>query len=131
MGMPLVTDTPAGSSGNRLARPSDNAAVRHLDPPTLETTARGSCPKECLPRVRKHLATCSRCRAAVVGLASGVPVSLGDTVDDAPAHLVKRALKAAPVAVALVLTALMLWLVPPAAPAVSEAPSPPMAEPTP
>jgi hypothetical protein len=74
-----------------------------LDRPTLIVLARGECLRNRLPRVSQHLSTCSRCRAAVVGFATGTPVALGDTVDERPASF-GRALKAAPVAVALVLS---------------------------
>jgi hypothetical protein len=43
-----------------------------LNRPTLLAVARGQCPKERLPLVQRHLASCARCRASVVAAASGI-----------------------------------------------------------
>jgi hypothetical protein len=43
-----------------------------LNRPTLLAVARGQCPKERLPLVQRHLASCAHCRASVVAAASGI-----------------------------------------------------------
>jgi hypothetical protein len=43
-----------------------------LDRQTFRAVAAGRCPKERLAAVQRHLARCSRCRAAVVAAAAGV-----------------------------------------------------------
>lgn len=43
-----------------------------FDRQTLRAVAAGRCPKERLAAVQRHLARCSRCRAAVVAAAAGV-----------------------------------------------------------
>jgi hypothetical protein len=53
---------------NRRAMPRKGC----LNRPTLLAVARGQCPKERLPLVQRHLASCAFCRASVVAAASGI-----------------------------------------------------------
>jgi hypothetical protein len=65
-----------------------------LDRQTLRAVAAGRCPKERLAAVQRHLARCSRCRAAVVSAAAGVRGPGETVVLKRPSRVVGRISKA-------------------------------------